>query len=111
MPMRADGDDSSVDGDGDLARRERRALGWTAMAATAAIVWIVMPIGVGILMGTLLAFTVQPLFERLQPRLGARWSALVTVIASTLALAGSMVGLAWLLLAKGAALTRGWIAS
>ena len=81
------------------------------MAATAAIVWIVMPIGVGILMGTLLAFTVQPLFERLQPRLGARWSALVTVIASTLALAGSMVGLAWLLLAKGAALTRGWIAS
>ncbi len=111
MPERADRDDSSIETNGEVARHERRALGWTAMAATAAIVWIVMPIGVGILLGTLLAFTVQPLFERLQPRLGARWSALVTVMASTLALAGSVLALAWLLLAKGAALTRGWIDS
>jgi predicted PurR-regulated permease PerM len=96
---------------GDMARREQRALGWAAIAAVAAIAWIVMPIGVGILLGMLLGFTVQPLFERLRPRLGARWSALVTVVASVLALAGSLGGLVWLFLAKGAALARDWIAS
>ncbi len=95
----------------DMASGERRALRWTAMAAAAAIVWIVMPIGLGILLGTLLAFAVQPVFERLLPRLGVRWSALFTVFGSTLALAGSTAGLAWLLLAKGTTLARDWIAS
>jgi predicted PurR-regulated permease PerM len=103
--------DQSIDDHGNTARQERRALGWTAIAAAAAIVWIVMPIGVGILLGALLAFTLQPLFERLQPRIGAGWSALVTVLASTLTLAGSIGGLSWLLLTKGSALTRDWIAS
>ncbi|HEY3818619.1 MAG TPA: AI-2E family transporter [Polyangiaceae bacterium] len=93
------------------ARSERRALGWAAIAAVAAIVWIVMPVGVGILLGTLLAFALQPAFEQLKPRLGARWAALTVVLATIVTLAGSISGLAWLLVSKGTALTQEWLAS
>ncbi|HEY8038597.1 MAG TPA: AI-2E family transporter [Polyangiaceae bacterium] len=95
----------------EVARTERQALGWAALAAIAAIVWIVLPIGVGVLLGTLLAFTVQPLFERLKPRLGAAWASLSIVVGSVLALAGTIGGLSWLLVAKGTALTQEWTAS
>jgi len=95
----------------EAARSERRALGWAAIAAVAAIFWIVMPVGVGILLGTLLAFALQPLFERIKPRLGARWAALTIVLATILTLAGTIGGLAWLLVSKATALTQDWIAS
>jgi predicted PurR-regulated permease PerM len=95
----------------DAARDERRALGWTALAAAVAIAWIIMPVGVGILLGTLMAFALQPFFERLLPRLGARWSALLLVVGSVLTLAGTVGGLAWLLVSRGTALTRTWIES
>jgi len=95
----------------DAARSERRALGWAAIAAAGAIAWIVMPVGVGILLGTLLAFAMQLPFERLKPRLGVRWSALTVVMATVLALAGTIGGLAWLLVAKGTALTQEWLSS
>ena len=42
----------------EAARGERRALGWAAIAAVVVIVWIVTPVGVGILLGTLLAFVI-----------------------------------------------------
>ena len=89
-------------------QEERRALGWAAMGAVAAVAWLVRPVGVGILLGTLLAFALQPLFERLKPRLGARWSALTIVIGSVLALAGIVGGLGWLFVSKGAALAHQW---
>jgi predicted PurR-regulated permease PerM len=95
----------------EATRGERRALGWAALAAVAVIAWIMMPIGVGILLGTLLAFTLQPLFERLKPRLGARWSALSLVVGSVLALAGVVGGLSWLLVAKGSTLMYAWTAT
>jgi predicted PurR-regulated permease PerM len=107
----ADRDHASTEADSEAARSERRALEWTAIAAVAAIVWIVMPIGVGILLGTLLAFTLQPLFERFKPRFGARWAALAIVVGSVLTLAGTLGGLAWLLVTKGTALSREWLAS
>jgi predicted PurR-regulated permease PerM len=104
-------DHGSMETPADAARGERRALGWAAIAAAATIAWIVMPVGVGILLGTLLAFALQPPFERLQPRLGARWSALTVVAASVLTLAGTVGGLAWLFVAKGTTLARESIAS
>jgi predicted PurR-regulated permease PerM len=95
----------------EAVRGEQRALTWAALLAVAAIVWIVLPVGVGILFGMLLAFTAQPLFERLTPRIGSRWSALATVILSTLVLTASLGGLAWLVVAKGTVLTKTLIAS
>jgi predicted PurR-regulated permease PerM len=108
---RAERDQGSSETQTEAARSERRALGWAAIAAVAAIFWIVMPVGVGILLGTLLAFALQPLFERLKPRLGARWAALTLVLATILTLAGSIGGLAWLLVSKATALTQEWLAS
>ncbi len=104
-------DHGSMETPADAARGERRALGWAAIAAAATIAWIVMPVGIGILLGTLLAFALQPPFERLRPRLGAGWSALVVVGASVLTLAGTMGGLAWLFVSKGTTLARESIAS
>jgi predicted PurR-regulated permease PerM len=95
----------------EAARGERRALGWAAIAAVVTIVWIVTPVGVGVLLGTLLAFALQPVFERLEPRIGARWAAFTVVMATILALAGSIGGLAWLLVSKGTSLTRDGIAA
>ena len=43
--------------------RERRALAALAIAAVAAMVWITHPVGIGILLGTINAFTMQPFYE------------------------------------------------
>jgi predicted PurR-regulated permease PerM len=102
---------TSTDAGVGVVRDERSALGWAALAATATIVWMVMPVGVGILLGTLLAFMVQPLFERLIPRFGVRASALATVVGSMLTLAGLVFGLASLLVTRGTVLARDLIAS
>jgi predicted PurR-regulated permease PerM len=88
----------------DLAREEHRALGWAAIAAVAVILWLVRPIGVGILLGAFLAFMMQPLFMRLRVSIGMRWSALATVLGSTLAVAACAGCLAWLLIARGTVL-------
>src|SRR5450432_1252992 len=100
-----------VDEEPELAREEHRALGWAAAGAVAVIVWLVMPIGVGILLGSFLAFMMQPIFERLCARIGARWAAAVTVAGSTLALASLVAGAAWLFVARGAELANRLIAS
>ncbi len=92
-------------------RSERLALGWAALAAVAIIAWIVHPVGVGILLGTLLAFMVQPVYEWLESRLGARAASLLAVVASTVALAVALVALGWLFVARGTVLTRNLIAA
>lgn len=108
---KAERDHGPPEAGAEASRGERRALAWTALAAVAAIAWIVMPVGVGILLGALLAFAMQPLFERLAPRFGRMWSALAVVIGSVIAFAGTVGGLAWLLVTRGTALTHQWTAS
>jgi predicted PurR-regulated permease PerM len=94
----------------EVSREEHGALKWAALGAAAMIALLVMPIGVGILLGMLLAFVMQPLYGRLKPRLGVAWSALVVVLGSTLALAGGVFALAWLFVTKGVVLARELIA-
>ena len=95
----------------EAAHGERRALAWAAIAAAAAVACLVMPVGVGILLGTLLAFALQPVFERLKPHFGVKWSALAIVVATVLSLGGALGGLAWLFVSEGTELTREWMAS
>jgi len=95
----------------DVARAEHRALGWAAAAAVIAIVWLVRPIGVGILLGTCLAFMAQPLFVRLRPRLGVAWSGAITVVVTTLAVAGTIGGVVWLFISRGSELADRVVAS
>jgi predicted PurR-regulated permease PerM len=96
--------------DADVTREEHAALKWAALAASVAIAWLVMPVGVGILLGMLLAFVMQGLYGRLKPRLGVGWSAITVVVGTTLVFAGSVSALVWLFVTKGVALARDLIA-
>lgn len=80
---------------------ERRALGWAALIATAAIWYIVEPVALGILLGTLLAFMMQPLFGRVQRRFGTPLASTLTVIATSVVVTGLLIGLTWMLFSKG----------
>jgi predicted PurR-regulated permease PerM len=93
-------------GDEELELSEHRALRWSAAAAAIAIVWIAMPVGVGILLGTLIAFIVQPLYERLLPRLGRAGASLACVLGSALGLVVAFGGVGWLLVSSGSGLAR-----
>jgi predicted PurR-regulated permease PerM len=102
-----DGDDARTE---EAPRTERRALGWFAVMAVLVVVWIAMPVGVGIFLGTLMAFTLQPLYERLKVRVRPAVAALITVLASMIGIAASTFGLAYLFVTKGVVLTRELIA-
>ncbi len=90
----------------DLERSEHRALTWAAVAAVAAIAWIAMPVSVGILLGTLTAFIVQPLYERLEPRLGRTGASLTCVLGAAFGLVAAFGGIGWLFVASGSGLAR-----
>jgi predicted PurR-regulated permease PerM len=90
--------------DGDVAREQQSALGWLAIAALAAILWVASPIGVGILLGAFLAFMAQPIYDRMRRRLGPRGASLATVGTSILALVLVVGGLGWLFVARGSVL-------
>ncbi len=96
----------------DSIRAERQALSVFAMAAIAAIVWVVQPVGIGILLGMLIAFTMQPFYERLVKRHGRRGLiALSCVIVSTIALIATVGGLTSLFITRGSVMMQVLIAS
>lgn len=51
-----------------MARPDRRALGWLSIVAVAAILWLARPFVSALVLGTLLAFMLEPLYEWLQQR-------------------------------------------
>jgi predicted PurR-regulated permease PerM len=85
---------------------ERRALGWCALAAVGVIAWIVQPVAVGIFVGMLLGFAVQPLYERLRRHARPDVAAFLTVIAATVAIVALVGGFGYLLVTKGAMLAK-----
>jgi predicted PurR-regulated permease PerM len=89
-----------------LARRQAQALGWCALAALALVWWIVRSVAVGILLGTLAAFIVQPVYERMKPRLGAMWSSIVTSLGVFLLGAGFATFVFWAVITKGVSLAH-----
>lgn len=95
----------------DTGAKQRRALGWSAVAAVSVIVWIVLPVGVGIFLGVLMGFAMQPLYERFKTRLRPSLAALFTVLLVTALIVASVGGLAYLFVTKGVALTRDLLAA
>ena len=93
------------------AAREHRALAWTAAGALGVIFWLCRPIGMGILVGTLLAFMVQPMSKRLTRRIGLRWAVITTVFASGAAVAAAIGGLGWLFVSRGTVLATQLVAA
>jgi predicted PurR-regulated permease PerM len=71
--------------------RARGAPGWLALGAVMAIVWLALPFATGILLGTLLAFTLYPVYEFLRRRIDRPVAAsLITVVTSLLVLVGAL---------------------
>jgi predicted PurR-regulated permease PerM len=68
---------------------QRRALGALTAVALLSLVWIAAPVGVGLLLGALVAFALEPLHQRLTRRYGrpALSAALLATIATLLAAA------------------------
>lgn len=87
-------------------REQRAALRWAAVLAIVAIAWLVMPIGIGILLGTFLAFMVEHSHEHLKAWLGARWAAIATVAGASVVLAVTLGGVGALFVSKGTTLAR-----
>ena len=92
--------------------RERRALAALAIVAVAAIVWIIHPVGIGILLGTLNAFTVQPLYEWMRAR-GRRpaVAAAIAVGLSSIVIVAVLAGISSLLVGRGVVLAESLIAA
>ncbi|WP_437605660.1 AI-2E family transporter [Sorangium sp. So ce834] len=92
--------------------RERRALAVLAIAAVAAMVWITHPVGIGILLGTLNAFTMQPFYERMRAR-GRRpaVAAAIAVGLSSIVIVAVLAGISSLLVGRGVVLAGALIAA
>ena len=101
MPPESSNSDSNAD-----VRGERRALGWAALAAIAIVLLLARPVGTGVLLGALMAFTFQPMYERVVRRWPPPAAALATVVGSTLAIAFTFGGILWLLVRDGTILGR-----
>jgi|HubBroStandDraft_6_1064221.scaffolds.fasta_scaffold101825_2 predicted PurR-regulated permease PerM len=96
----------------DSRREERRALGVLAAIAVAAMVWIASPVGIGILLGMLIAFSLQPFYEQLAKRTGRpRLTAFGFMLVSTVGLLATLGGLSSLFVARGLVMAQALIAS
>jgi predicted PurR-regulated permease PerM len=87
------------------APAESRALGVVAGLAALVLLWIVLPVGVGVLLGALLAFTAYPSYRRLARRTGRpTLSSLALTLLAAVAVAGTLGTLLYLLVLQGVAL-------
>jgi len=90
---------------------ERRALGVFAVAAVVAVGWIARPVFMGILLGALTAFALQPFYDRLRmhtPR--SSLAAAVCVVVAGLGFGGTLAGLSYLVATRGTVIARAAIA-
>ena len=84
---------------------ERRAFGFLALVALAALVRLALPVGVGLLLGALLAFALEPVYGRLRRRgMRAGTSALACALGATVIVSGTVLAITTLLVTRGIAL-------
>lgn len=87
------------------APAEPRALGVMAALAALAIFWVVLPVGLGVLLGALLALTVHQAYEALVRRTDRpALVAFVTTAVTTVVVSGIVALLGYLLIKQGLAL-------
>ena len=88
-------------------RVEQRALGLFAVAAVAVMLWVAKAMGVGIFLGALTAFMLQPLYERVLARSRRPWVAQLTCLSvAALAIHLILSGISLVLVARGSVLVR-----
>jgi predicted PurR-regulated permease PerM len=72
---------------------QNRALGWLAVGAVLAIAWLAHPVAFGVLLGALLAFMLEPVYDMLVRRTGSPFAAsLTTVMATATLIVGLLAG-------------------
>jgi len=83
---------------------ERRALGLVALGAVVAIAWLALPYFTSLMLGTLLAFSLAPVYEWLNRRFRRRTIAsLITVLLALVISLGAMVGFVSLFVTRAVA--------
>jgi predicted PurR-regulated permease PerM len=87
------------------SNREKRALELCAIVAIAAVVWLTMPVAAGLLLGAMIAFTLQPFYDALNARTGRPvLSSVLTVLGAALAILGTVAGFGSLFVSRGVAM-------
>jgi predicted PurR-regulated permease PerM len=82
--------------------RQRRALGVLALIALAFLVRLAVPVGIGLFLGALLAFTLEPLYARLlRRRVGPGAAATLCSLGATSCVAVTVFAIGALLLTSG----------
>lgn len=94
-----------ADGTETTKTKHVRSLGVLAFAAALVIVRLALPVGVGLFLGALLAFTLQPIYERLRSRgLGAGVAAFSCTLAATALVVAAVAATVSLFITRGVAL-------
>ncbi|MCU0687575.1 MAG: AI-2E family transporter [Polyangiaceae bacterium] len=102
------------DGANELARRlaspstsrQRRALAIFALTGAVGLVSVALPVGAGLLLGGFVGFSLQPIYERLRRHLRPGTAAFTCAAGSGATIAGSLAGLAFLFVDRGAELVE-----
>src|SRR5262245_60235712 len=81
---------------------QRRGLAMFALASLSALAYFAIPVASGLFLGTLVAFSLLRTHDRLSQRLGhPGLAALIIAVGSGLAIVGTIVSLAYFLIARG----------
>jgi predicted PurR-regulated permease PerM len=75
----------------DKAVNEQRTLGWLAIVAAGVIIWLARPFAISLLLGALLAFTIEPVYERQVRRTGrpTLWAVVFVIAMGAVVLAAA----------------------
>ena len=85
---------------------ERQALNVLAVLAVIAMVWLAQPFATALVLGALLAFTLEPAYEWLTRYVGSTFAAVSVVLVSGLAIVGALVGFATAFVARAVTLVN-----
>jgi predicted PurR-regulated permease PerM len=86
---------------------QRRALAGFALAASLALIWLAMPVGSGLVLGTLLAFSLLKIYERLARRFRRRGLvATALAVGSGVVITGALTLLFYLVVERGIVATN-----
>jgi predicted PurR-regulated permease PerM len=81
--------------------RQRYALGALVMTAVATLVWIALPMASGLLLGALVGFSVEPVYNRLRRKLSPAVSATICTGGATAIIAVVIFGMGYLFVDRG----------
>jgi predicted PurR-regulated permease PerM len=85
--------------------QEQRAFGFLALVALAALVRLAMPVGVGLFLGALLAFALEPIYGWLRRRgANAGTGAVICALGATTIISSTVLAITTLLVTRGIAL-------